>query len=198
MLKRLFDVLVSLLGLAVLSPLFVIAIIVIKLDSKGPVFYRGQRVGRFGKLFKIYKFRTMIADAERVGGSSTPEDDPRVTRCGRLLRKGKLDELPQIINILQGDMSFVGPRPQVLWATRLYTQQQKALLDVRPGITDYASIKFHNEDEILRGSSDPDKDYLEKIAPEKIRLGLKYVGTHSLGTDVRVIFETFKILLKRK
>jgi len=197
MLKRLFDIIVSAAGILLLSPFFVITAAIIKLDSKGPVFYRGVRVGRKGKLFKIYKFRTMVADADRIGGSSTPEDDPRVTRIGGMLRKFKLDELPQLLNVLEGDMSFVGPRPQVEWAVRLYKENERKLLDVKPGITDHASLKFSNEDEILRGSTDPDKDYMEKIAPEKIKLGLEYANNNSFAGDILIIVRTLGKVLRR-
>jgi len=197
MLKRLFDIIVSAAGILLLLPFFVITAAIIKLDSKGPVFYRGVRVGRKGKLFKIYKFRTMVADADRIGGSSTPEDDPRVTRIGGMLRKFKLDELPQLLNVLEGDMSFVGPRPQVEWAVRLYKENERKLLDVKPGITDHASLKFSNEDEILRGSTDPDKDYMEKIAPEKIKLGLEYANNNSFAGDILIIVRTLGKVLRR-
>ena len=156
-----------------------------------------MRVGRKGKLFKIYKFRTMVADADRIGGSSTPEDDPRVTRIGGMIRKFKLDELPQLLNVLEGDMSFVGPRPQVEWAVRLYKENERKLLDVKPGITDHASLKFSNEDEILRGSTDPDKDYMEKIAPAKIKLGLEYANNNSFAGDILIIVRTLGKVLRR-
>ena len=196
MIKRAFDFLISLLGLLVLSPVLSILALLVKLSSPGPVFYRGVRVGRYGKPFRILKFRTMVVDAERIGGSSTPEDDPRITTVGRFLRKYKLDELPQLINVFKGDMSFVGPRPQVPWAVELYTEEEKALLSVRPGITDYASIRFSKEADILRGSGDPDREYLEKIAPEKIRLGLEYVRNHSLLVDIKIILATFWALMR--
>jgi lipopolysaccharide/colanic/teichoic acid biosynthesis glycosyltransferase len=195
MLKRLFDIALSLFGLALLLPVMAVLAVLIKLDSKGPVFYRGLRVGRGGKPFAMLKFRTMVVDAEKIGASSTAEDDPRITRMGRFLRRFKLDELPQLWNVLLGQMSFVGPRPQVQWAVDLYTREERALLDVRPGITDYASLRFRNEGEILKGSTDPDKDYLEKIAPEKIRLGLEYVRRHSVLTDVKIILATVGALL---
>jgi lipopolysaccharide/colanic/teichoic acid biosynthesis glycosyltransferase len=195
MLKRVFDVVFSALVLTLLSPVLVTIALAIKLTSRGPVFYRGERVGRGGRKFRIYKFRTMVVDAEQRGGSSTADDDPRITAVGRLLRKYKLDELPQFLNVLFGDMSVVGPRPQVAWAVELYTEEEKRLLDVRPGITDYASIKFRNEGEILRGSPDPDRTYLEVIAPEKIRLGLEYVRDHSLWLDCRIILLTVTSLL---
>jgi lipopolysaccharide/colanic/teichoic acid biosynthesis glycosyltransferase len=132
----------------------------------------------------------MVVDAEKLGASSTSDDDPRITRIGKFLRKYKLDELPQLINVLKGDMSFVGPRPQVKWAVDLYTEEEKALLNVRPGITDYASLRFPNEGEILKGSKDPDKDYMEKIHPEKMRLGLEYVRNRSFWLDIKLILQT--------
>jgi lipopolysaccharide/colanic/teichoic acid biosynthesis glycosyltransferase len=170
-------------------PLLAIALW-IKLDSKGPVFYRGKRVGRGGKQFHILKFRSMVVDAERIGASSTSDDDPRITRPGKFIRRCKLDELPQLINVFLGEMSMVGPRPQVQWAVDLYTDVERSLLGVRPGITDYSSLVYRNEGEILRGSTDPDKDYLEKIAPGKIQLGLLYVRTHNLWIDVKIILAT--------
>lgn len=188
--KRAFDLLGSMLGLLVLSPVLFFIALLIKVGSKGPVWYRGLRVGRSGVPFRIFKFRTMVANADKIGASSTPDNDPRITRVGRFLRKYKLDELPQLINVLVGEMSLVGPRPQVPWAVELYRDEEKALLTLRPGITDYASIRFSNEADILRGSLDPDKDYLEKIAPEKIRLGLEYVRNRNLWVDMRIISAT--------
>jgi lipopolysaccharide/colanic/teichoic acid biosynthesis glycosyltransferase len=190
MAKRTFDALLSLVGLCLLSPLLLLIAVLIKLDSPGPVFYKGSRVGLGGHLFKMFKFRTMIINADKVGSSSTPDDDPRLTRMGRILRKYKLDELPQLINVLIGDMSLVGPRPQVKWAVDLYTPEEREVLTVRPGITDYASLHFPNEGEILRGSTDPDKDYLEKIHPTKMRLSLEYVRSRSLWVDLKVILQT--------
>ena len=165
MTKRLFDFIVSLLGLILLSPILGLIAVWIKIEDPGPVFYRGERVGRGGNVFHIFKFRSMVMNAELLGGSSTAADDPRITRIGRLLRRYKLDEISQLLNVLVGHMSFVGPRPQVQWAVDLYTEEERALLSVRPGITDYASLVFRDEGAILRGSTDPDKDYLEKIAP---------------------------------
>ena len=167
----------------------------IKLDSEGPIFYRGRRVGLQGKPFHLFKFRTMVHNAEKIGGSSTAADDTRITRIGKYLRKHKLDELPQLINVLKGEMSLVGPRPQVKWAVDLYTQEEKALLKVRPGITDYASLRFSNEGEILKGSRDPDRDYMEQIHPEKMRLSLEYIKDMSLKTDLKIIVMTLKNLL---
>lgn len=198
MMKRLFDIVVSSAGLLLLAPFLLVISFLIKIEDGGSVFYRGTRVGRFSRPFKIFKFRTMVANAEQIGGTSTPEDDPRITRIGRFLRRYKLDEMPQLINVLIGDMSIVGPRPQVPWATELYKGEEKLLLSVRPGITDYASIKFKNEAEILKGSGNPDRTYLEKIAPEKIRLGIEYVKNHSLCVDLKIIWMTLIAILKRE
>ncbi|MFZ3199733.1 MAG: sugar transferase [Candidatus Acidiferrales bacterium] len=195
--KRLMDFGISVLGLALLSPILLATAILIKLDSRGPVFYRGVRVGRHGNPFRIFKFRTMVVNADKIGGSSTPEDDPRLTRIGSSLRKYKLDELPQLFNVLAGEMSLVGPRPQVSWAVERYSVEEKELLKVRPGITDYASLRFRNEGEILRGSADPDKDYLEKVQPEKMRLSLDYVRNRSFWLDCRILMETVATMLFR-
>lgn len=188
--KRLFDLFFSALGLLILAPLLLVIVVLIKRESPGPALYQGARVGLNGSMFKMNKFRTMVMDADKIGGSSTPEDDPRITRVGHFLRRYKLDELPQLINVFKGEMSFVGPRPQVKWAVDLYTPEERQVLTVRPGITDYASLRFPNEGEILKGSSDPDKDYMEKIHPEKMRLSLEYVRTRSMLVDIKVILQT--------
>lgn len=190
MTKRLFDITASLLGLVILSPIFFLISFKIRQEDGGPVFYRGLRVGLHGKLFRIFKFRTMMVDGEKHGASSTSDDDPRITRTGKFLRKYKMDELPQLINVLKGDMSIVGPRPEVKKFTDLFTEEEEAILEVRPGITDWASLHFPNEGQILMGSIDPDKDYMEKIRPEKIRLQLKYVTGRSFWIDLRIIFQT--------
>lgn len=195
--KRLFDLVCSAIGLVFVGPILVLLAIAIKLTSRGPVFYRGPRIGLHGRPFHIYKFRTMVVDADKIGGSSTPEDDPRVTRVGKFLRKYKLDELPQLINVVTGEMSLVGPRPQVAWAVERYTAEERAVLSVRPGMTDRASLKFANEGEILKGSTDPDRDYWEKIHPEKMRLALEYVKDHSVMTDIRIILETIRAVVGR-
>lgn len=195
MLKRLFDITFSFLGLAFLSPVFLYLSLRIKWDSKGPVFYRGVRVGKSGKPFRIYKFRTMIIDADKLGGPSTSDDDPRLTKRGKFLRKYKLDELPQLINVLKGEMSFVGPRPEVLKEVEQYDEKEKVLLNVKPGITDWASIEFHDEGAILRGSEDPHKTYREKIRPGKIKLGLRYVCNHSFWVDLKIIAKTLGTLV---
>jgi len=188
--KRLFDVVFAAAALAGLAPVLLIVALIIKFSSPGPVLYRGVRVGLRGRRFRILKFRTMVANADRIGGSSTAEDDPRITRIGTFLRRYKLDELPQFLNVLAGDMSVVGPRPQVAWAVDLYTPEQRRLLEVRPGITDEASIRFRDEGEILRGAVDPDRAYLELIAPEKMRLGIEYVNNHSFFSDLKIIVKT--------
>ena len=196
-LKRLLDYTVAGVGLVLLAPLLLVLALVIRLGPPGPVFYRGERVGLGGITFRILKFRTMVVEAEKSGGSSTPEDDPRITRVGHMLRRWKLDEAPQLINVVRGEMSLVGPRPQVRWAVDLYTPEERRLLSVRPGITDWASVRFRNEAEILRGSDDPDRLYLEKIAPEKIRLGLWYVDNQTFLEDLRIIFATLRCVIIR-
>jgi lipopolysaccharide/colanic/teichoic acid biosynthesis glycosyltransferase len=194
--KRIFDIVASSLALLILSPFLVVFALIVKLCSPGPVFYRGLRAGRFGKPFRILKFRTMVINADKIGGPSSSADDPRITHIGSFLRRYKLDEFPQFINVLRGEMSLVGPRPEVLQEVVLYTAEEKRLLDVRPGITDWASIKFRNEGELLRGSADPHQEYREKIRPEKIRLGLEYVRSNSLMTDCRIIIRTLKSVLE--
>lgn len=196
MLKRLSDIIFSLLGLAFLWPLFLVIGFLIKWDSQGPVFYRGRRVGQDGKIFRIYKFRTMALNAERLGGPSTSQDDPRITRLGKLLRKYKLDELPQLINVLKGEMSFVGPRPEVPNEVATYSKKEKQVLTVAQGITDYASLHFPNEGEILKGAKDPHRAYQTKIKPEKLRLQLKYVKKHNLWLDFKIILKTLKAIIK--
>ena len=194
--KRAFDAAVAAIGLVVLSPVLAAISIAIKAGSPGPLVYRGKRVGLNGDTFEMLKFRTMVVDADKIGGSSTPEDDPRVTPIGKKLRRYKLDELPQLINVLKGDMSFVGPRPQVQWAVDLYTPEEREILKVRPGITDEASLRFSNEAEILKGSKDPDKDYIEKIHPEKMRLSLEYVRNRSFSGDLSIIARTAQAIFK--
>src|SRR3954453_3178493 len=193
--KRAIDLLISGVGLIVLSPLLFVLALWIKLDSAGPVFHRGLRVGRDETRFRMLKFRSMVENAHLIGGTSTPEDDPRITRPGKFLRKYKLDELPQLLNVFRGEMSLVGPRPQVPWAVDLYTPEERTILRMRPGITDYASLRFRDEGEILRGSTDPDKDYMEKIHPEKMRLSLEYARTHSVWLDCKILASTVAALL---
>jgi len=190
--KRGFDILFSSLGLILSSPVFLIFAVAIKLDSRGPVFYRGRRVGRYGKMFRIYKFRSMVHNAERLGAASTSSADARVTGVGRWIRKFKLDELSQLINVFLGDMSIVGPRPEVQKFVDLYSEEEKRILSLRPGITDWASIKFHNEGEIIESSgiADADEAYARLIRPEKLRLQIKYVRERNLWIDVKIIIST--------
>jgi len=194
--KRAFDIFGSALGLIVLSPVLGLLAVAIKADSRGPVLYKGARVGVNGKRFNILKFRSMVTNAEKIGGSSTPEDDPRVTPVGRFMRSNKLDELPQLWNVLAGQMSLVGPRPQVQWAVDRYTPEERLVLTVKPGITDYASLRFANEGEILKGSTDPDRDYMEKIHPEKMRLSLEYVRSRSFSGDLSIIAQTLGAVIR--
>jgi lipopolysaccharide/colanic/teichoic acid biosynthesis glycosyltransferase len=195
--KRLFDFLVSLFGLVIFSPLFLIIAILIKLDSEGPVFYLGERIGKNGKPFRIFKFRTMVKNAEELGGPSTSADDPRLTKFGKILRKYKLDELPQLINVLKGEMSLVGPRPEVkIYVDMLKPEEREKILSVKPGMTDLASLWDFHEEEILKGSEDPEKTYLEKIRPEKIRLQLEYVENRSFLLDLKIIFTTILKIFK--
>jgi lipopolysaccharide/colanic/teichoic acid biosynthesis glycosyltransferase len=190
MIKRAFDLVVAAVGLVALSPLLLCIAGAILVTSQGPLFFRGVRVGLNGRLFRILKFRTMVIDAEARGGPSTAADDPRITPVGAFLRRYKLDEIPQLINVVAGDMSLVGPRPQVQSDVARYTAEERALLSVRPGITDYASIRFRDEGEILRGQGDPDAAYDRLIRPEKIRLGLEYVRRRSFLVDVGILCQT--------
>ena len=192
MCKRIFDFICSVGCLIVLSPILFISILLIWLEDRKSPFYIAPRVGLNGKMFKIIKLRTMVIDAEKYGVYSTTADDNRITRAGKILRKYKLDEMLQLVNVVKGEMSMVEPRPQVAWAVELYSEEEKkVLLNMRPGITDEASIKFRNEGEILKGSSDPDRDYFKKIHPEKMRLSMAYAKNMSLGFDLKILFRTF-------
>ncbi|WP_026836413.1 sugar transferase [Limisalsivibrio acetivorans] len=196
--KRAFDISLSLFGIIIFFiPMLVIAMLIKKEDG-GPVLYRGVRVGKNNKDFKMNKFRTMFVDADKIGPSSTGEDDPRITKIGSFIRRYKLDELPQLFNVLFGSMSFVGPRPQVRWAVEGYSDKEMRLLEVRPGITDFASIKFSNEGEILKGYDDPDKAYMELIHPEKTRLALKYIDNRSVLLDVKILWMTVLAVMGKK
>jgi lipopolysaccharide/colanic/teichoic acid biosynthesis glycosyltransferase len=196
-LKIIFDFIAALCALLVLWPLLLIISILIRTDSRGPIFYRGVRTGLHGKPFRIYKFRTMVIDAEKIGGPSTALNDPRLTRIGKFLRKYKLDELPQLINILIGDMSFVGPRPQVEYYTRSYSDEEKIILSVRPGLTDYASIHFIDLDAIL-GDENVDEKYSREIEPLKNRLRIKYARQNNLFIDMKIILMTLTQMFKIK
>ena len=193
--KRLFDVIASGLGLVVLSPLFLVLAIWIKLDSKGPVFYRQVRVGRNNKDFRIFKFRSMRVGADKGSLVTIGGRDPRVTRSGYWIRKFKLDELPQLINVFIGDMSLVGPRPEVRHYVDYWTPEQMRVLDVRPGITD---PKFRNENELMEKAEDPEKYYIEVIMQEKIKLYLEYVEKHNFFYDIALIFKTFWVIVSER
>ena len=193
--KRLFDITASGLGLLVLSPLFLILAVWIKLDSPGPVFYRQVRVGRGKKDFRLFKFRSMRVGSDKKGLITVGGHDPRVTRSGYYIRKYKLDELPQLINVFIGDMSLVGPRPEVRKYVDLYTPEQKRVLDVRPGITDMASIRYRNENELLEQAADPEQYYRDVVMQDKLRINLEYVADHSFIKDLKIIFMTFKAVV---
>jgi len=190
MLKRCFDMLLSLSGLAIFAPFLIVIALLVKIEDKGPIFYKGIRMGKNNKLFRMIKFRTMVVNADRIGGHSTADDDCRITKVGKILRRYKLDELPQLINVLRQEMSIVGPRPEVPFYVNMFTEEEKEILSVRPGITDWASLWNWNEGKNLAGSADPEKTYMERIRPEKIRLQLEYVKNNSFLIDLKIIFLT--------
>ncbi len=192
--KRTFDIFCAAVGLMLLSPLLGWIAWRIHREDGGPVFYRGERVGKDAALFRIFKFRTMVVNADKIGGPSTPDDDPRITRIGRRLRKYKLDELPQLLNVLLGEMSLVGPRPEVKRYTDMFTPEERTILTVRPGITDWASIWNPDEGSVLAGAVDPEAAYLELIRPTKVRLQLRYVKEQSFFTDLRILWKTLMVL----
>ena len=189
--KRLFDIFASGLGLFFLSPLFLILAIWIKLDSKGPVFYRQVRVGRGNKDFRIFKFRSMRVGADKQGLITVGGHDPRITRSGYFIRKYKLDEFPQLINVFIGDMSLVGPRPEVRKYVDMYTPEQMHVLDVRPVVTSLASIRYRNENELLDKAEDPDQFYIDVVMLDKLAIDLEYVKNASFWYDIKLIFQTF-------
>ena len=188
--KRVMDIAISAAALCVLWPVFLLIALAIVIDDPGPVFYRQVRVGRGGRPFRIFKFRTMVVDADKKGLSITVGRDSRITRVGAFLRKTKLDELAQLLNVLCGQMSFVGPRPEVPRYVELYTPYQRQVLLVRPGITDYASIAYRNENDLLAGADDPERMYIETIMPDKIELNMRYLREISPLADVRLILKT--------
>lgn len=190
--KRFFDFIVALLGILLLLPLFISIAFWIKIDSPGKIFFRQIRVGKEGKEFKIFKFRTMVNDADKEGKLLTIGKDFRITKSGQFLRKYKLDELPQLINVLRGEMSLVGPRPEVPYYVSLYNEEQKQVLKVSPGITDLASLQFYHESELLASVNDPEKYYIDSILPEKLRLNLIYVNQATLWQDIKIIILTLR------
>ena len=188
--KRVCDFILSLIGIIVLSPIFIIVSIAIKLDSKGKILFLQKRVGRYGKEFNIYKFRTMVSDAERLGKQITVGNDNRITKVGAFLRKYKIDELPQLFNVLKGDMSLVGPRPEVPKYVKLYSEEQKKVLNVRPGITDMASLRYKDENEILGKVDNPEEYYINVIMKDKLKLNLEYIEKSNIFFDLYLIIKT--------
>lgn len=194
--KRVFDIIFALLSIVFLSPIFLLIAILIKLDSKGGVFYLQNRVGKDFIPFKLIKFRTMIIDADKIGPLVTKDRDPRITKVGRFLRKTKLDELPQFLNVIKGDMSIVGPRPEVEKYVILRKEDYESILSIKPGITDYATILFRNEEDILAKYDNIDDGYLKEVLPKKIELYKKYLSEISFFVDIKIILMTFLKILK--
>jgi lipopolysaccharide/colanic/teichoic acid biosynthesis glycosyltransferase len=192
--KRLFDFVLALLGLLLLSPLFLLVAVLIKYDSHGPVLFRQERIGKGGRPFRMYKFRSMVQDALSKGGAITFGADPRITRVGRLLRRAKIDELPQLINVLRGEMSLVGPRPEVPQYVELFREDFEEILKISPGITDLASLKYRDEATLLGLSGNPENEYVTRILPDKIRLAKEYITQSSFLFDLQLVFRTlFKL-----
>ena len=193
---RFFDIIFSIIGLVILSPIFIVLYLLIRIESKGGGFYSQERIGKNGKPFKLYKFRSMRIGSDKKGLITFGEKDNRITMTGFILRRYKLDELPQLWNVFIGDMSLVGPRPEVKKYTDLYTEEQKQVLQVRPGITDWASIKYVDENKILGESEDPDEAYVNLIMPNKIKLNMVYIQHQTLGEYFKIIFTTFKEIVR--
>ena len=194
--KRIFDIISSLIVLILFSPFFIIIALVISIDSRGGIFFKQTRIGRNRCEFGLYKFRTMKPDSESKGQITVGGRDPRITRVGRFLRKFKLDEFPQLINVVLGQMSIVGPRPEVKKYVDLYSEEQLKVLSVRPGLTDFASIEYMDENELLGKSDDPDKTYIQEVMPAKLELNLKYIHQQSFGLDLKLIFKTIGKLFR--
>ncbi|HLT52561.1 MAG TPA: sugar transferase [Flavobacteriaceae bacterium] len=195
LIKRVFDIVFSLIGLIILLPLLLIIALLIKLESKGPVFYMQTRVGQHNKDFKIFKYRTMFVGSDKKGLLTLGDKDPRVTKIGFFLRKYKLDELPQLINVLLGSMSFVGPRPEVRKYIDFYSEEDLKVLRLKPGITDFASIEYRDEAELLKTAENPEAFYIENILPEKLKLHKKYINSQGLWTDFKIILKTIETIL---
>jgi len=195
MIRDLFDQFLALLGILILLPLFIVLSLWVALDSRGGIFYKQERIGFNGKPFRLIKFRTMRPASDAKGKLTIGDRDPRITRAGYFLRKYKLDELPQLINVLKGDMHFVGPRPEVDEYVRLYTPEQKKVLSVKPGITDYASLKYFKESELLATSKNPRETYIREVMPEKLRINLEYIDRRSFAEDLKIIFKTIGRIL---
>lgn len=197
MAKRFFDILLSFVGLILLIPFFLVIAVLIKLNSSGPVFYLQERIGKDQKVFNLFKFRSMRMDADKGNAITVGARDARITTVGYYLRKFKLDELPQLINVLKGEMSLVGPRPEVKKFVELYSEDQLRVLSVRPGLTDLASIEYRNENELLEGKPDPIAYYIEEIMPAKLGLNLRYIERQSMGLDIKIIFRTIVCIFKK-
>ncbi|MGA9293728.1 MAG: sugar transferase [Ignavibacteriaceae bacterium] len=194
--KRILDILITLIGIILFFPVIIAVSLIILISSGHPVFFLQERVGKDWKIFKIIKFRTMVKNADKMGISISSHDDFRITNIGKFLRKFKIDEIPQIFNVLLGDMSLVGPRPELLKYAEYYIDDYSEILKVKPGITDYASLDFRNESELLKETDNNEKIYLNKILPDKIRLYKKYLKEANLITDIKIIFSTFKVLIR--
>lgn len=188
--KRIFDIIAATIGLIVLSPILIVIAIIIKNTSSGPIFFKQIRVGRNGKIFKILKFRTMVVNAEMIGKQITVGKDSRITKCGAFFRRYKIDELPQLINVVRGDMSLVGPRPEVPNYVEMYNEEQKNVLNVRPGITDLASIRYRDENELLGSVPNPEDFYINTVMPDKLNINLEYIQKGNIFFDIYIIFET--------
>lgn len=195
MIKRIFDIIFSSIGLILLSPIFIVIAISIILDSKGPVFFKQARVGQFNKDFKIFKFRTMYVNSDKLGLLTVGNKDSRVTKMGYVLRKYKIDEFPQLINVLAGSMSFVGPRPEVRKYVNYYSKDDLQILNAKPGITDLASIEYRNESELIKKATNPEKKYIEEIMPAKIKLNKIYLSNYNIFTDIKIIIKTFASII---
>jgi lipopolysaccharide/colanic/teichoic acid biosynthesis glycosyltransferase len=195
--KRVFDLILSIPSIIILSPVFLISAVLIKIETPGPVSFNQERIGREGRPFSLYKFRTMVKNAPSIGPSVTPANDPRITRAGRLLRKFKVDEMLQIFNILKGDMSVIGPRPELRKYVDEFKDDYREILRIKPGMTDYALIAFRNEEEILSKFDNVEEGYVKEIMPEKIKLYRKYLNEMSLRTDIRIFFGTIMEILRR-
>ncbi len=194
--KRLFDLLFGIIGMIVLLPFMLIIAISIKLDSKGPIVYKQKRITQYGRVFEIYKFRTMVINADKLGSLVTKENDPRITKVGKFLRKYRLDETSQIFNIIKGDLSFVGTRPEVQRYVDAYTNEMYATLLLPAGVTSLASIEFKDEDALLADSSDVDKTYIEEVLPLKMKINLEYLTNFNIFSDIKIIFKTLLIFIR--
>ncbi len=194
--KRILDILITMIGILLFFPVIIVVSLIILISSGYPVFFLQERVGKDWKIFKIIKFRTMVKNAEKMGTGISSYNDSRITDIGKFLRKFKIDEIPQIFNVLIGNMSLVGPRPELLKYAECFTDDYSEILKVKPGITDYASLEFRNESDLLKNSGDNEKIYLNKILPAKIQLYKKYLSEANLKTDIKIIFSTFKVLIR--